>query len=404
MAGEAMTSGTDASASPIRIAFVLHALEPGGIERFVTTLCNLLPPERFQPSIVCLAHRGSAAGWLERCDVPVHELRKRNGNDPRLPWRLARLLRRSRTQIVQSHNWGTLLETTIARRLAKIPVHIHAERGTVLGGLDPRGLRMKARGLVTRRALQSTTAVISNAYSVAQRVEAACGFDRSKIVVIPNGVPTPRETDRSLARVRIRKQLGIPEDSAVIGSVGRLVPVKGFDIAIEALRRLRRSHSNVHLLILGDGPERERLQQCARDCSVAAQVHLVGHQDRIHDWLAAMDIYVNASRSEGMSQAVLEAMAAGLPLVVTDVGDNERLVGDPPCGQVVPTETPEALADAIRRLVQSPEQRHTASKNAIQKHVAGFSLPAMVERYTTLYARLIDESTPFSVLDGISCR
>ncbi len=388
--------GDDGFTTPLRVAFVLHSLEPGGIERFVTTLCNHLPSERFAPSVICLSHAGDASSWIQRPDVPVYQLHKRPGNDVRIPFRLAKCFRRLSPHIVQSHNWGTLLETTLARKLANVPVHIHAERGTVLGRVDRQGIRMRIRAMVMRNALRSATAVISNAHSVAARVESACGFPSRRITVIPNGVPSPDLADRSAMRIAIRRQLRIPLDGPVLGSIGRLVPVKAFETAIRALPDLHQTHPDVHLVIVGDGPERSRLERAAAEHGVAGHVHLVGHHDQIHSWLTAMDVYLNTSRSEGMSQAILEAMAAGLPLVVTDVGDNARLVGgnkSNKCGLIVPAEDFRALARAIGSLVANPYNRSVLAKNSLQRHAQDYRRSRMIHRYVSFYRRLVRETT-----------
>ena len=113
----------------VRIAFVVHTFDMGGLERCVARLVNRLDPARFEPMIVCMDRNGDAAGWLQRPDVPIVELRKRAGNDPAVIRRLAKTLRENRIDVVHSHNWGTLLETVLARRWAKTAYHGHAEHG-----------------------------------------------------------------------------------------------------------------------------------------------------------------------------------------------------------------------------------------------------------------------------------
>ncbi len=381
------------SDEPWRIAFVVHGLDPGGIERFVTTLCNSLPRDQYAPSIICLAHSGKAAAWLRRDDVPVIELKKRRGNDPRLLVRLAQTLRRLKPTVVQSHNWGTLVETTIARRMAKVPTHVHAERGTVLGRLESHGWRMRARALVMRRCLDSSDAVVTNAHAVARRVESACEFAARRITVIPNGVPTPCQHLHAESRFRIRSQLGIRPNDLAIGTVGRLVPVKGFDVAIDAFRRVHKSYRQTHLIIVGDGPEKPALAQYLRGLGMAEHIHLVGHQADVSQWLAAMDIYINTSRSEGMSQAILEAMAAGLPMVVTDVGDNAILVGgSDSCGSIVPADDPSELAKHLIELVADAGKRHTFSENSRARHASSYTLDSMLVAYDRFYRRLIERT------------
>ncbi|MDG2015403.1 MAG: glycosyltransferase, partial [Pirellulaceae bacterium] len=124
----------------INITFVVHALEPGGIERSVTRIVNGLDRARFCPAIICLDRSGPAANWLTH-EVPILEIRKKSGNDVAAIRRIAKGLRDQRTDVVQSHNWGTLVETVLARKLSQCSCHVHAERGTVLGLVEAGGFR-----------------------------------------------------------------------------------------------------------------------------------------------------------------------------------------------------------------------------------------------------------------------
>src|SRR5579872_1878986 len=178
-------------ARPLRVAFVVHTFEVGGIERSVARLASRIDRRRFEPQIVCLDRNGQAAQWLETDDVPIFELKKRAGNDLGLVFRLARLLRHERIDIVHSHNWGTLVETSLARRRARVPVHGHAERGTVLGSVEIRGLRGFLRAAAMRWAVNRTSAVVSNAVAVARRAAGISGLPLETIQIIPNGLDAP---------------------------------------------------------------------------------------------------------------------------------------------------------------------------------------------------------------------
>jgi len=147
--------------------------------------------------------------------------------------------------------------------------------------------------------------------------------------------------------------LATPDDAFVVGSVGRLVAVKGLDTAIQALAHLQgRRHSRpVHLLLVGDGPERGRLADLSRSLGVGDRVHLAGHRDDVGNWLAAMDVYVNGGISDGMSQSIVEAMAFELPLVVSHVGDSAVLAGGlERCGLIVPPSDAHAMTEAVEQL------------------------------------------------------
>jgi len=360
-----------------------------------------LDPERFQPLVISLTESGPAAEWIRRDDVPIVELHKPPRNDLGVVLRLARTLRHHRVDIVHSHNWGTLVETTLARCLAGVPVHVHAERGTVLGDLDLRGVKRRLRAVAMRWALQRAHAVVSNAHATARRMEAACGHRASCVTVIPNGVERPPVADRRRARQEIRRQLHIPDGALVAGSVGRLVPVKAFHLAIEALAQLdslHGAHVPTHLLLVGDGPERGRLLEKARSLGLERRVHLVGYRPDVGKWLAGMDVYINTSLSEGMSQSIIEAMAFGLPLVVTDVGDSAAAAnGRACCALVVPPGDAQALSDALAALLVD-RRRAKLGDNATARYGACYPMPVMVKAYEELYGELMRRSSTRSAL------
>ena len=374
-----------------RVAYVVHTFDMGGLERCVARLINRLDPQRFEPVLVCLDRDGNASDWIEREGVPVVELHKRRGNDLGLVGRLAWCLRKHGIDIVHSHNWGTLLETSLARRSARTPVHVHAERGTLLGAVDSHGLRAWLRAGVARWAMNRSDCIVTVAESLAKKVRSRCGPLWRPIKVIPNGVDVPAVTADDEELARMRSSLGISADATLLGSVGRLVPVKDFGNAIDAISQLRPGADNVHLVLVGDGPERESLAKVASERGVEDRVHLVGHQDDIGDWLAIMNVYLNVSLSEGMSQSILEAMASGLPMVVTDVGDSAAMInGDHPCGLVAPAGDPLAVAGAVRELLDDPTRQAAFRQNALARHADCYNLEKMVQTYERLYTDLLD--------------
>ena len=370
----------------IRIAFVVHSLQIGGIERSVTRIISGLSRDLFVPFVICLDRTGPTATWLD-ADVPVVEIKKRSGNDIRSILRLASVLREHRIDLVQSHNWGTLIETATARKLARVKYHIHAERGTVLGVRETAGLRPRLRSIAMRLVLASVSQVMSNAHSVAQRVEKLCGYPSSKIRIIPNGIRGYSTNGRAQYREKILDSLSIPRDAMIVGSVGRLHEVKGFDVLIRAFSKLPTDTRETHLLIVGEGDQRKKLEQIASELNIARRIHLVGHQEDIEHWLLAIDVYVNSSRSEGMSQAIVEAMSVGLPIVATDVGDARQMINrdEAHCGIVCLPDDAENLYEAITALLGDEDLRYEYQQNAKQCHQSFFTLQKFHEAIADLY-------------------
>lgn len=375
----------------IRVGLVVHRMEPGGIERSVARIASGLDRDQFEPVVICLDRSGAAARWLPE-DVPVIEVRKRSGNDWRAVKRLAMHLREQEIDIVQSHNWGTLVETAVARKLSRVAKHIHAERGTVLGKVSGGGWKHRIRAMVMRTTLRSVDAVMSNAHSVAKRVEDRSGFPARSVIVIPNGVPVPtsQANEGSGSEVgTIRGKLGVSEKAMLIGSVGRLHPVKGFDVLIEALAGL--TAENLHLVILGDGEQAPSLAGLSKKLGVASRVHFAGHQDELAPWYSSMDIYVNSSHSEGMSQSIVEAMSLGLPIVATDVGDARQMINKPGehCGVICPPNDPKSLGDAIAKLAHNGPMRKQFSCVAREHHKRYYSAEGFIGSMESLYRGIL---------------
>ena len=386
----------------INIAYLVHSLQAGGIERSVTRIVNRLDRTRFSPIIICLEKSGPAEQWLE-AEVPVLEIGKSPGNDIWAVRRLAKCLRNNKVDLLQSHNWGTLLEAVVACMISRTAFHVHAERGTVLGRVESGGLRHWLRARTMAFALSRVDKVISNSHAVASRVQQRCGYRAEQIAIIPNGVPEICLYDRDVIRHQMRAKLGLAPDSVLIGSVGRLEGVKGFANAVRAFADLLGSRPEVHLVLVGEGSERKNLEMLIHDLGVSSNVHLVGRQQNVDHWLTSMDIYVNSSLSEGMSQSIVEAMAAGLPIVATDVGDTAQVLGsaDRRAGICVPAAETSALTKALLQLAADPKLRELFGDKSKQRHQCEYSEEILTKNYQNLYLSIVQGAEyPSSSSDG----
>ena len=380
---------------PRCVAYIVHGFAVGGVERCVAHLANHLDRSRFQPLIISLTRSGDAADWIDRDDVRILEINKRSGNDPAAVVRLAKLLREQNVDVVHSHNWGTLIETSVARRWGRVPCHVHTEHGQGLHeGIG--SLKGRLRRVATRWAFNRADAVVVCAESVRPLVRARSGFPESRIRFLPNGVEDPLERPKNVQPADLRQQLGISEEALVVGSVGRMVDVKDFPAAVAAISLLQRERVPVHLVLVGDGPNLKPLQTHIRDLGLTHRVHLAGWHANVEDWLRLFDVYVNCSRSEAMSMGILEAMAAHLPIVATDVGDNRSLVtgSDESCGRVVQAGSPKDLASGIKGMLSTSSCREQWSQQARQRYETTFSIAQMVERHQSLYEGNSDSTSP----------
>jgi glycosyltransferase involved in cell wall biosynthesis len=257
---------------------------------------------------------------------------------------------------------------------------IHGEHGT---------LQLSRRqALVQRFAWMRTDGVLSVSSRLAERIARATAFPLERITVIRNGVDLARF---GLTGPRdARAALGLPKDRIIIGAVGRLVPVKDHATLIAAIARLRQRGIDVMAVIAGDGPLRPELETLAAASGVGDRVRLLGYRPDVAAVLAALDVFVMCSQSEGLSNTILEAMATGLPVVATAVGGTDELVEPGVSGLLVPPGSPAELADALAVLAGSGPCRARMGEAGRARARAEFSLSAMVRRYEDLYLRLAD--------------
>ena len=252
----------------------------------------------------------------------------------------------------------------MAARLARVPHVVHGEHGTM--EVRPRNLRMQ-RWLWPR-----TDGVLSVSSRLAERMAAQVGFDLARIRVIPNGVDTGRFTPAS--RDSARAAFGLTADDVVIGTAGRLVPVKDQATLIGSLAALRSKGLRFTCVIAGDGPLHEALTAQSAAAGLADSVRFLGARNDIERVLAACDIFVLSSVSEGMSNTILEAMATGLPVVATRVGGADELVEEGTSGLLVSPQAPQALAGALEIAGDRPAAAHVDGRGRSRPGAVDFSV------------------------------
>jgi sugar transferase (PEP-CTERM/EpsH1 system associated) len=371
----ARPSVVDEPRSPVKVMHVMFALQPGGMEFGVLKVVNGMNRTRVQSSICSTTPAVGDMKSFVSHDVPVFELQRNPGNDPRLVWALYRLFRRERPHVVHTHAWGTLIEGIVAARMARVPTVVHGEHGT----LQLRGYQTR----IQRWAWGRTDRVLSVSRKLAERMAATTGFEGKRIQTIQNGVDFSRFSPA--LREPSRTALGLPADAVVIGTAGRLVPVKDHANLIDALAIARDRGCGLTTLIAGEGPLRPALEAQIADRGLAAQVKLLGQRADIERIMAALDIFVLPSKSEGMSNTILESMASGAATLATRVGGAEELVEDGRTGLLVPPSDPGALAAALVRLASDRPGRAAMGAAARLKAESEFSLARMLRDYETLY-------------------
>ena len=358
----------------IHIHHVLLSLQPGGLENGVVNVVNRLDPEKFRSSVCCLRTTGEFAKRIIRSDASVHEMRSSGGNDWRLPFKLARLFARTKTDIVHTRNAESFYYGFLGAKLARVPTLIHSEHGRTF---NDRELRYRLQRLFSL----GTDAIFSVSAQLRQDLIAKVGIDPSRIDILYNGVDLSKFG--AIDSQAIRRSISAMPEDFVIGSVGRLVAVKNYDLLIRALARI--GHPRAIVVLVGEGPERNRLEATAAAYGVSDRVRFLGHRNDVHELLAAMDVFVLPSISEGMSNTLLEAMASRLPVVASNVGGNPEIIRDGLDGFLFESNDEGALTAKLRELINSETQRMRLARCARIRIEDKFSIDVMIARYEKLY-------------------
>jgi sugar transferase (PEP-CTERM/EpsH1 system associated) len=367
------------SSRRLRILQVVPGLPLGGLEKGVINLLNGLAGNEFAQAVCCLDERGEMAARVA-ADIPIHVL-DRTRHDLALPVRLARVIRDWRPDVIHCRNLNTWLATLQAHwfsgRRGALVWSLH---GFLDGHVVPRRCRIASRLLAL-----STDRLFAVCRDYAERFSALSTIPRGRFDVLYNGVDCHRFAP-PLDQLGLRRRLGFHDDELVILTVAGLRPVKGHALLLEAAARvLALSKRRLRFLWLGDGPERPKLARRIAELGLGEQVQMPGNSDRVAQFLAAADLFVLPSRLEGMSNAILEAMASGLPVVANAVGGNPELIDHGRTGLLCNAGDVDAMAATIGRLVRHDPERGAIGRAARVRAEQFFSLDAMLARYADFY-------------------
>jgi starch synthase (maltosyl-transferring) len=362
------------SSGPIRIAFCITDLDPGGAERALVQIVTRLDRSRWDPLVICLSRPGALVEPLQAAGIPVVCLGARRPTDLGILPRLYRELRRFRPRILQT----MLFHANIAGRLIGW-----------LAGVEfcVSGIRVaERRSRWPLRIDRWTDRFVKVHVCVSRAVRDFCvdvaGLSNHKLVVIPNGVDVASFAE---AEPLDLTTLGIPAGARVVAVVGRLDPQKGLEYLIEAAALIAPQHHDVHFLLVGDGPERDNLIRRVAEHDLADRIHFAGWRADVPRILAAAYCLVLPSLWEGMPNVVLEAMAAGIPVLATRVEGVGELVIPEETGVLVPPASASALAKGLECLLNDEARAKKLGRAGRLRAESQFSWDAVASAYHELY-------------------
>ena len=359
---------------------VIGGLHRGGAERMLVRSVLGLRDLGWRVSVVSLRD-GPLRPELEAADIPLHDLAITRRGVVASARSLMTIIRRDRPEVLHSWMFHANIPTRIAGRILGVPLVVSSEHT-----LQQESRRRYFANRITGR-LPHVHVCVSRAVAGFARRRIRLPPDR--LVVIRNGIETD-EFRPVEDRAAIRFRLGLPPNRLLIGSVAQLKAVKRVDVLLHAFARLERP---VELALVGEGVERRGLEDLARRLGIADRVHFCGEQADPATWFHAFDVFASASDVEGLPVAILEAMAAGLPVVATRVGGTEEVVEDGVTGLLVQPRDPTALALALDEIFDDPQRAAEMGAGGRERVRSEFEARRMVAEIDELYVSRLENRT-----------
>lgn len=381
---------TMSDTKPPLVAHIIYSLDTGGLENGLVNILNRSPANRYRHVIICLTTAKDFSRRITAPNIEVIELHKSPGHDAGMYWRLWRILKALKPDIIHSRNLAAL-ETQILALVMPGVKRVHGEHGRDVNDLD--GSNKKYR-LLRRFMRLFIDVYVTVSKDLAAWLEHSIGVPPDKIHQIYNGV----DQSRFMPRVGERKDI-FPQgfyagpNTLVFGAVGRLAEVKDHKTLLLAFSKLIKLHPEMRLharlIIVGGGSLAGTLSSLIDELDVTDLVWMTGDRDDIPQLLQLMDVFVLPSLAEGISNTVLEAMACGLPVIATDVGGNSELIRAGLNGVLVPVSNAKEMSLAMAELAISPENRVLLGANAVKKVQSQHDWDRTVSAYLDLYDTLL---------------
>lgn len=378
--------------SKINICYIIDNLHTGGMQHQLVKLLSHMDTATYNPSVCYLSEiNPDYLGILNGLRITAYPVEILKLFTPNILLKLLNLsskLRKANIHIVETGGTHAHIVGTLAARLAGIPI--------VVGTRRDLGIKLTKSHYIIYRFINmfiDKTVVNSNAIKQATKCSEMIPVD--KIEVVYNGVDKPTDK-KPLDRSSILQSLGVDEGKDLIGVVANLHPWKGHRYLIDAVKDILDKHPNLHFVLIGDGPIKDKLIAYASSLGVLPAISFVGTRNDVMDVLPFFAISVLPSLTEGLSNTILESMISGIPVVATDVGGNPEIIKHMKNGILVPPRDPISLAKAINFLMDNKVCADAIAKKGQELALSRFSTKRMSEHVHEMYTRLLSQK-------GIKC-
>lgn len=367
----------------LKVVHVVHSLNLGGAEKLVVRMSQALAGQ-FDISVLCLDEPGLWAEKLRKEGFSVHCLWRQPGMDMGVVIKLAKFTRENRVDIVHAHQSTPWFYAGLSRLLHGSPRLLFEEHGRHYPEVGKEKKILFNRYIV----LPLTHRVVAVSEDTKNRLVRYEGLVYDRIDVIYNGVAavpsiTPQE------RTRLRRELGLSPNDFVVGTVGRFDPIKNLSLLVESIAIVREKIPAIKGLLVGDGPTFEKIKELRKSRKLSNALVMPGYCSNAGRLVQCMDLFVLSSVSEGVSVALLEAMAAGVPVVVTNVGGNPEIVSNGKTGWIIASGSLTELTAAILDAAEHPQRIQQFAEMGRRQYEERFQFEAMIERYGEIYHSLI---------------
>lgn len=382
----------------IKIAYIIDALDIGGSEKQIYEIAKRLEKNTFEPIVYCLSRKGNLFSKLKKEGIQVELI---GPEDPvkkifiiskiftliRIMRRLKRLyffIKKEKPSIIQGYLFWDYILGAIVGKMDRVPIILSCRRSLT----SFPGNKFYYPWL--RRITKSfNTLIIANSQAVKADVIAHEKLDAEKVEVIYNGIDLEKYQDSQIDKKAKKGELGLSEKDKVVGVIANLHTYKGHSYFIEAAHLVKDKFPQTKFILIGDGPEKERLRKQAESLSLKEDVLFLGLREDVPEILQIMDLSVLPSFGEGFSNTILESMACSVPVVATRVGGNPEAVIDGQTGFLVPPRNSASLAQAIIRLLEDEELREEMGRASREYVEQNFSMERLIEETEKTYERLI---------------